>query len=118
MPRLDRPRAMALAEAAAQRGAEEKFALMLWLLDLALARLARHGASGQAAPEAAPDEAAIFARLAPDAVAARIWAQKASETSARLHHGRAVNLDPTALVLDTLIKLNDTASRLANRTPA
>ncbi|MBC7141067.1 MAG: DNA polymerase III subunit delta', partial [Rhodobacteraceae bacterium] len=41
LPRLDRPRALKLADMAAQRGAEEKLDLLLTLMDLFLARLAR-----------------------------------------------------------------------------
>ena len=67
MPRLDRQRAMALADAAAQRGAAERFELLLSLTEMALARLARTGATGAPpAPEAAPQEAAMLQRLSPD----------------------------------------------------
>lgn len=114
MPNLDRTRARALADAAAQRGAEAKLDLLIDLLSIALARLARHGALGPA-PEAAPREADAFAKLAPTPWAARQWAEDAATISGRLRHGRAVNLDPAVLVLDTLIKLNDTASRLSTQ---
>ncbi|MEM6304368.1 MAG: DNA polymerase III subunit delta' [Pseudomonadota bacterium] len=112
LPRLDRARALKLAEAAAQRGGEEKLRLLFTLIDLMLARLARTGASG-AAPEsqAATKEAQTFARLAPSPAQARIWAETAQEVSARAQHGLAVNLDPAALVLDTLFKLADRAPR-------
>lgn len=110
LPRLDRARALALAEAAAQRGAAEKLDLLFTLLDVALARLARAGALGQALPEAAPNEAEVFARLAPHAHKARNWADTAQNALARARHGRAVNLDPAALVLDTLFKLQETAA--------
>ncbi|MVO16660.1 DNA polymerase III subunit delta' [Parasedimentitalea huanghaiensis] len=112
MPRLDRPRAMALAEAAAQRGASDKFELLLTLIDVALARLARTGAIGAPpAPEAAPDEANMLNRLSPTPQAARVWADLAAEVTARVRHGQAVNLDPAALVLDTVFKMQTTASR-------
>ncbi|KAE9630121.1 DNA polymerase III subunit delta' [Parasedimentitalea maritima] len=112
MPRLDRPRAMALAEAAAQRGASDKFELLLTLIDVALARLARTGAIGTPpAPEAAPDEAEMLNRLSPTPRAARVWADLAAEVTARVRHGQAVNLDPAALVLDTVFKMQTTASR-------
>ena len=110
LPRLDRPRALALAEAAAQRGASEKLDLLYTLIDIALTRLARTGASGEPLPEAAPNEAEIFARLAPHADKARNWADTAQVALARARHGRAVNLDPAALVLDTLFKLQETAA--------
>ncbi len=110
LPRFDRAAAVKLAEAAAARGAEAKRDLLFELIDLALTRLARTGATGQPPhPEAAPQEAAILTRLAPDAQAGRAWAQIAQESGARAQHGLAVNLDPAALVLDTLIKMSLTA---------
>lgn len=111
MPRLDRPRALALAEAAAQRGATGRFDLLLGLIDIALARLARTGATGTPPmPEAAADEAAVLSRLAPDPARGRAWATIATTITARTRHGRAVNLDPAALVLDTVFKMQETAA--------
>lgn len=110
LPNLDRARALALAEAAAGRGAEEKLDLLYTLIDVALGRLARTGALGHPPDiEAASDEAAILTRLAPNAAQARAWADTAQQALARARHGRAVNLDPAALVLDTLFKLTETA---------
>ncbi len=110
LPRLDRPRALALAEAAAQRGAAERFELLLNLIDIAMARLARTGATGTPpAPEAATGEAQVLARLAPDPAQARAWAGAAALITTRARHGRAVNLDPAALVLDTVFKMQETA---------
>jgi DNA polymerase-3 subunit delta' len=112
LPRLDRPRAMALAEAAAQRNAADRFELLLTLIDIALTRLARTGATGQPpATEAAPHEGEILSRLAGDARKARLWAETASQITARSRHGQAVNLDPAALVLDTIFKIQETAAR-------
>ena len=111
LPRLDRPRALALADAAAQRGASDRFDLLLDLIDTALMRLARTGAIGQPpSPAAAPGESEILARLSPDAYRARAWADAAAEISRRSRHGRAVNLDPAALVLDTVFKMQKTAA--------
>lgn len=112
LPRLDRPRAIKLAEAAAQRGAEEKLSLLFTMIDLFLSRLARTGASGSAPEaEAAPEEAALLLRLSPSPAQARIWADLAQTLSARAQHGLAVNLDPAALVLDTLQRIADSAPR-------
>ncbi|TNJ41271.1 DNA polymerase III subunit delta' [Phaeobacter sp. B1627] len=112
MPRLDRQRAMALAEKAAARNAGERFELMLTLIDVLLVRLARTGATGQPpAPEAAANEGAILSRLSPDPHKARAWADLAATVTERTRHGQAVNLDPAALVLDTVFKMQDTASR-------
>lgn len=111
LPRLDRQRALALAELAAQRGEAERFELLLTLIDTALARLARTGATGTAPqPEAAPNEAAILSRLSGDARKARAWAEIAATITQRARHGQAVNLDPAALVLDTVFKMQETAA--------
>lgn len=115
LPGLDRPRALALAEAASGKGAEARFELTLRLLDTFLARLARAGSLRQTPPEAAPGEAALFARLAPDAGSARIWAELAQTLGARARQGRAVNLDPAALLMDMLLRIDETAGTLAQR---
>ena len=111
LPRLDRARALKLAEAAATRGAEEKLALLFDMIDLLLARLARTGATGTPPPPATPNEPALLTRLSPNAHQGRIWADLAAEVSARAQHGLAVNLDPTALVLDTLFNIAQAAPR-------
>ena len=112
MPRLDRQRALAMAESAAQRGAAEKFELLLTLVEVALSRLARTGAMGQAPhPEAAAGEAAMLTRLAATPQQGRAWADLSAEATTRARHGQAVNLDPASLVLDTVFKMQETASR-------
>ncbi len=103
LPRIDRPRALALAESAAGRGNEARFDLILTLFDLFLTRLARAGILGPG-PEAVPGEAALLARMAPDNGAARSFAALAERLGARARHGRAVNLDPAALVLDMVLQ--------------
>ncbi len=115
LPRLDRPQALALADLAAVKGAAETFDLIVTLIDLFLARLARFGASGIIPPEAAPNEARLLARLAPHPDAARAWADLAQTLSSRARRGKAVNLDPAALLMDMLLKVDETAGSLALR---
>ncbi len=109
LPDLDRARALALADSVAGRAAGAQLDLMLWLIELFLSRLARAGVSGPPAPEAAPGETELFARLAPDAHAARRWAELQQTLSARGRQGRAVNLDPAALVLDMVLSIDAAA---------
>ncbi|MCB1342706.1 MAG: DNA polymerase III subunit delta' [Pseudooceanicola sp.] len=109
LPRLDRMGATALADSLAPRNKAERFELFLDLADILLARLATMGAIGTIGTEAAPGEAAILSRLAPDPQAGRRWAEAAAAISARARHGAAVNLDPGALVLDTVLRLQETA---------
>lgn len=113
LPRLDRTAALKLADTAAARGVEGRFELMLDLFDLFLARLARAGVAPGAQGAAAPEEAALWARLAPDAHSARIWAALQQSLGARARQGRAVNLDPAALLMDMVLQVNATAARIA-----
>jgi DNA polymerase-3 subunit delta' len=111
LPRLDRPRAIALAEKAAARNAGERYDLLLDLVEVALARLARTGAAGAPpAPEAARGEADTLRRLSASPQRGRAWADLAMQVTARARHGRAVNLDPAALVLDTVLRIQETAA--------
>ena len=110
LPGLDRARALRLAEAAAARGGEAKRDLLFVLIDTALARLARTGATGHAPDiQAAPNESTVLSRLSRSPGQARAWASVAEQVGTRARHGIAVNLDPAALVLDTLLKIQQTA---------
>jgi DNA polymerase-3 subunit delta' len=113
LPRLDRVQALAFAEAGAGRGAEAQFDLIVTLLDLFLARLARAGTCGTTPPEAAPGEAALIARLAPHPWAAREWASLAQTLGLRARRGKAVNLDPAALLMDMLLQIDEAAATLS-----
>ena len=112
LPRLDRPLALSLSEATAGKSGEARFDLTLSLLDRALARLARQGAMGHPLPEIVPGETAVLARLAPDPLAARAWADLSATLTARARRGRAVNLDPAALTFDMFLDLDRTAAQL------
>ncbi|MCP3972368.1 MAG: DNA polymerase III subunit delta' [Rhodobacteraceae bacterium] len=109
----DRPRALKLAASMVGRANAERFALCLDLTDLFIARLARTGLSGPLQPEATPGEAALLARLSPSPATARRWATLQQELGQRARHGRAVNLDPAALMLDIVLKIHETAAQLA-----
>lgn len=113
LPRLDRVQALALAEAGAGRGQDAQFDLIVSLLDLFLARLARAGTIGRCPPEAAPGEAALITRLSPHPHAARGWADLAQSLGVRARRARAVNLDPAALLMDMLLKIDETAAALS-----
>lgn len=107
IPAMDRLRAAAFADAAAGRASDggDPFDLTMTLIDRFLTRAARAGLMGPPLPEAADGESALLARLSPDANAARHWAAAQATLSARARRGRAVNLDPAALVMDMLLIL-------------
>lgn len=113
MPDMDRPLALRLAEATAGKDGEGRFDLTLSMLDTALTRLARTGATGHGPVPIAEGEDALLARLAPNAEAARAWADLAATLTARARQGRAVNLDPAALTFDMFLDLDRTAARLS-----
>lgn len=107
LPGLDRMAAAKLSDAAAGRAstAGDPFDLIVTLLDRFLTRTARAGLMGAPVPQAAMGEGALLARLCPGDHAARGWASAQSELSARARQGRAVNLDPAALIMDMLTGL-------------
>ncbi len=115
LPRLDRSAALTLAETVAGKAGADRFDLVVTLIDAALTRVARAGTLGRIPPEAAPGEAQLIARLAPDAWASRAWADLAQHLTLRARQAKAVNLDPAALLMDILLKIDETAGKLAIR---
>ncbi|MBV1867319.1 MAG: DNA polymerase III subunit delta' [Marinosulfonomonas sp.] len=115
LPQLDRPKALSLAESVAGRGKEQQVDLLVGLINQFIARTARTGVSGPPLVEAAPGETEVMQRLAPNPDAARKWAELQQVISARAAHGRAVNLDPAALILDMVFKINELAAKLVAR---
>ncbi|MEP2783022.1 MAG: DNA polymerase III subunit delta' [Pseudoruegeria sp.] len=115
LPRVDQQLAIALTASVIGKGKEPQLDLLVSLLDLFLARTARAGIMGPPQIEASPGEAALLQRLSPNSYAARLWAGLQQESGARIRHGRAVNLDPAALLLDMVFKINETAAKTAAR---
>ncbi|WP_340108446.1 DNA polymerase III subunit delta' [Pikeienuella sp. HZG-20] len=113
-PDMDRREMIAIADACAGREKAEMFDLTLRLMDILLARLARAGALGLASP-AAPDEGAIFAKLAPDPAAARAWADLASGIQEKAARAQTVNLDPAMVMLDIFFMFDAAARKIRAR---
>lgn len=113
LPRFDRPRAIKLADSCSGKGAATRFDLVIDLVDQFLSRAARAGLLGAPDRQGAPGEARLLARLSPGPGAAQAWADLAQVVSDRVRHGRAVNLDPASLILDTVTKIEDTARSVA-----
>jgi DNA polymerase-3 subunit delta' len=113
LPKFDRPRALRLADSCTGKNGATRFALTLDLIDKFLSRAARAGLDGPPAIQAAKGEALLLAKLCPDDRAARRWAALAQDVSERTRHGKAVNLDPAALILDTLFKIEQAALDVA-----
>ncbi|MBU2981722.1 DNA polymerase III subunit delta' [Lentibacter algarum] len=116
LPQLERSRVVRLADSFAARGAEEKLDLLLNLLETLMFRLARAGAAGaNSMSPAHPGEAELLTRLSPDAHAARRWAKLSDALLTRARHGRAVNLDPAALILDTFMRIQRSVAEQSAR---
>jgi DNA polymerase-3 subunit delta' len=113
LPRVNRPAALKLADSCTGRGTETRYGLLLDLMDMFLARVARAGLLGPPTASGAPNEARLLARLSPNDVAARAWAQLQQDLTGRVRHGRAVNLDPASLILDMIFKIEKTAQSVA-----
>lgn len=109
--RLDRRRAIGIADDLAARGAESRLDLAFQLFELFLARLARAGVGGPPAVEAAPGEAALFSKISPGPAAARNWATLQQELGTRAREGREVNLDPAALILDMAHRIQEMSAK-------
>jgi DNA polymerase-3 subunit delta' len=82
------------------------------MFDRLLSRLALFGATSNApVPLVQSNEIEIFSKLCPTPQSAQDWAELCQELSNRFQHGRAVNLDPVALILDMIFKIEQCAKR-------
>jgi DNA polymerase-3 subunit delta' len=111
LPHFDRVKLLKLANSAG-RNTDGKFDQILNLLDIFIARLARAAVSPVSAYEAAPGENEVFSRLCPNQNAARLWADTQLELSQRARRGKIANLDPSSLILDMGLRIEETASKI------
>ncbi len=72
LPRISRVELLKLCNSMGGKDSAPRFDLLVRLFDLALARIARSGVTGTTPVEAAPGEARVLSRLAPDPRAARL----------------------------------------------
>lgn len=112
-PQIDRPAALALANSTTGRAGETRRALLLGLIETLLSRLALTGAGRPPDPAVSQAEGEMLARLAPFPAAGLAWAELSQTVSDRAAHALGVNLDPSGLILDILLKINETAGRVA-----
>jgi DNA polymerase-3 subunit delta' len=111
-PKIDRPSAIKFSEQYAGRTSSEDLDILALMFDRVLSRLAVFGATGDApAPLAHAGEIEIFKKLCPAPQFAQDWAELCQDLSNRFKHGRAVNLDHVALVLDMIFKIEQCAKR-------
>jgi DNA polymerase-3 subunit delta' len=110
-PPFNRQAALRLADACAGAGNADTYALTCDLIAIFLARTARTGLMGPPVPAVSDAETATLPKLCPHDAAARAWATLAATLQGRIAHARAVNLDPAAVILDTLHAIDAEARR-------
>ena len=114
VPRMNNKKVHVLANKFLGKGTSSEFELFILLVETALNRLVLSSVGKETFEHiAAFEEPKVFKRLSPDQTAAKIWAELAQITSERLRSGRAVNLDPTGLILDTFFKIEACFLRFA-----
>ncbi|MEL7026752.1 MAG: DNA polymerase III subunit delta' [Pseudomonadota bacterium] len=111
-PNLDRQAALTLANATSGRGAEAKRDMTLQLFEMVLARLARFGAGGEMAGYTHASEAELCEKLAPNLAASQTWADAGQTLTTEARRAIAVNLDPSHVILDMILKMNELAGRV------
>lgn len=109
---IDRKGMTGLAEQCAGRQAADRYASVLSLIQILMARLARAAATGTPPREAAPGEQKLIERVACHPDQAHHWADALSRISATTRHAVAVNLDPAQCVIDTLLEIDATLGRV------
>jgi DNA polymerase-3 subunit delta' len=114
-PGLDRAKLGKLGDGMVGRAKAPHFDLFLNQIDTLLSRIARTGIAEAPSLEAAHNEGALLQRLCPNQAASKAWAALHQDIGARLRHGKAVNLDPAVLVIDTGLKIDQEAAKWATK---
>ncbi len=110
-PGMGRPALLRMAESCGGKNATGRYDLVLGLIERLLHRLALAGIGTDHLSDAVSGEIETLSRLSPNPARARIWAELSQTLAERSAHGRAVNLDPTSVILDMLLKIDQTAAR-------
>lgn len=111
LPRLDRALAVALANTCVGPDGAARFTFVIDMIEHALLRLARRGATGAPLPEAVSGENAVLTKLSGTPHQARAWAEAASLLTQKARRGAAVNLDAPSLLLDLIHGLQSVARK-------
>ena len=107
---IDRDAALKIANACVGKTAQDRYALTIRLIHLFISRLAKFGVhQPDTFSEAANGEAQVLSKLSPNIVAAQNWAQLSQVLTTRVTHANAVNLDPSSVILDMFLKIEETA---------
>jgi DNA polymerase-3 subunit delta' len=112
IPQMNRQSIQTLADSCAGKNAAERYEITLRLFMLFISRLAKFGALQKNENHTALSiESKVFHELAPDTKSARKWADFSQIISERTSHARAVNLDPSMVILDMLLQFEETSKK-------
>jgi len=119
LPRLENEKVISISDRFTTPSSSGEFEFFVSLLELSLNRLSLSGAkTEQDVKQSIFNETSVFSRLCPNRQAAIQWAELTQELSARLRRGHAVNLDASALILDTFFQIEACAARTAQSSEA
>ncbi|MDA8799797.1 DNA polymerase III subunit delta' [Amylibacter sp.] len=112
IPQINRQSIQSLADSCAGKNTAERYEITLRLFMLFISRLAKFGALQKNENNATLSiESKVFHELAPDTKSARKWADFSQIISERTSHARAVNLDPSMVILDMLLQFEETSKK-------
>lgn len=112
LPSMDRAALFDLADTVTARGNDGGMDQLVDMIDLLMSRLARAPVAGGDDMQVCSGERELFACLNPSLRSAQTWARLHHDLGDRLRQGMAVNLDPSAMILDMGFKIEETAAQL------
>ncbi len=110
--KLNRPAALKIAESCAGAAQQEHLGIVIELILLFISRLAQTGIGRAPTTPISSSELDLLFALSPHQYAAQDWAQLAQMISEKSEHARAVNLDPSALILDIFLMIEKAAQKM------
>ena len=107
-PRLDGKMAMSLSELVSNKKNNHKIDLIIELIEVIISRLAFTGISKDF-PEIIPAEKKTLIEVCYNLEQSQKWASLIGKLRSKVDYGLKVNIDPGALILNTLLEMNKTA---------
>lgn len=109
-PDINRSEALHLANQCSGKSNEAVYEMTIYLIQRILARIVYFAlkSSGHI-QEIIPKEADLLMKLSPNLHITRKWADLSVKLSTKSLHARAVNIDPSHVILDILLTINETA---------
>ena len=107
-PTINGEKAVFLSEMASKKTNTQNISIIIELIELVISRLAYSGI-GKEFDEIIDDERNILANVCFNLNQSQKWASLLGELRKKVNYGLKVNIDPGTLVLDMVLKMNETA---------